>query len=117
MTGMLYCMICMLIPQFLRYYKIDCFENLGQKLSDFTLIGFQVPIPLGCFLVILLLVKSVVLIFFFEMMIMLVRKVHNTAIVIGSSIGFVGMIVLLLWYFHMDLTVLLMRIFCGIGWS
>ena len=28
-TGMLYCMLCMLIPQFLRYYKIDHFENIG----------------------------------------------------------------------------------------
>ena len=112
-TGMLYCMLCMLIPQFLRYYKIDHFENIGQKLSDFTSVGFQVPISLGCFLVLLVLVKMVAFFFFCEIMIMLIRKVHNTAIVIGAGIGSVGMVVLLLWYFHMDLTVLLMRMLCG----
>ena len=104
-------MVCMLFPQFLRYYKIDHFRNAGQDMQDFTRLEFVKPVSLGIFLLLLLLAKIALFLLLCALLLMLVRSVRNMAVVIGAGIGTVGLAVLLLWYFHMDLAIVFIRMF------
>lgn len=111
MTGMCWCMICTLVPQVLRYCKIDHLKNAGQKMKDFTMLGLDTSISLGMFMLFLILVKAAFFIFVCGLLLILVRKVHNTAVVLGAGVGCIGLVVLLLWYFNMDLTIFFLKMF------
>ena len=110
-TGMSWCLICMLIPQFLRYYNIDQFQSAAQKLSDFTSLGFMSSMCVGSFLALLLVVKIFVFVIVCELLVRLARKVPNASMVVGAGVGSVVLVTLLLWYFHVDLTILILRMF------
>lgn len=101
-TGMLWCMICTLLPQILRYYRIDGFSCMGQRMSDFTMLDLQVDISVGSFLLILFLAKAVLFALVCGLLLILVRKVQNVAIVTGTGVGCTGLTILLLWYFRTD---------------
>lgn len=108
-TGMLYCMLCTLFPQILRYLKIDYFKNAGQKLSDFTMLELNTTISLGGFMLLVFLIKLAFFMISFWVLIILIRKIQNVAIVIGAGVGCVGLGVLLLWYFHVDVTIFFLK--------
>ncbi len=109
-TGMLWCMICTLLPQILRYYRIDGFSCMGQRMSDFTMLDLQVDISIGSFLLILFLAKAVLFVLVCGLLLILVRKVQNVAIVIGTGVGCTGLTILLLWYFRTDLATILLEV-------
>lgn len=111
LTGMFWCMVCMLIPQFLGYYKIDHFRNAGQDMRDFTQLQFHTAVSLGMFILLLFAAKMVLFILVYALLILLIRNVRNMAVVIGAGIGAVGLTVLLLWYFQMDLAMFFIRMF------
>lgn len=112
-TGMLWCMISMLIPQFLRYFKIDHFQNAGQDMKDFTQLRFGTSVSLGIFLLLLIVSKITLFIVVYVLLLLLVRNARNMAMVVGAGIGMIGLTVLLLWYFRMDLAIVFIRMFSG----
>lgn len=111
-AGMYLCAIGALLPQILRYYSIDQFQNAAQKLSDITSMGIHTSMRLGIFMLLLCLAKIAAFVLTCRLLVMLIRKVPNTSIVIGVGVGSIGLVVLLLWYFHMDLAILFLRMFC-----
>ena len=111
MAGMLWCVLCVGIPQILRYFAIDGFTNAGQRLSDFTSIELNTSLTVGAFLVLLFLGKLLLFALAFALVLLLVKKVHNHAVIIGTSICTVGIAVLLLWYFKKDLAAIMIQIF------
>lgn len=113
LTGMLWCVLCVLLPQFLRYLRIDHFENAEQALSDFTMTAFSSGLSVGAFIVLLMLAKAAVFVILCVLLLALVRRVHNTAIILGAGVGCVGLTVLLMWYFGRDLTVIGLGLFMG----
>ncbi len=110
-TGMLYCVLCTLFPQALHYFRIDYLKNAGQKLSDFTMLELNTSISLGGFILLIFLIKISLFIIICWLLIVLIRKIQNAAIVIGTGIGCAGLGVLLLWYFHMDVTIFFLKMF------
>ncbi|MBD5088044.1 MAG: hypothetical protein HDT30_04410 [Clostridiales bacterium] len=110
-TGMFWCMLCTLIPQFLHYYKIDYLQNARQKLQDFTQLELHISISVGIFMLFLLLAKVALFILICGLLLILVRRVHNTSIVIGSGVGCIGLVILLLWYFRIDLSIFFLKAF------
>ncbi|MDE7425254.1 MAG: hypothetical protein K2N51_16460 [Lachnospiraceae bacterium] len=110
-TGMFWCVLCTLIPQFLRYHKIDHFESARQKLQDFTMLELNTSLSIGTFVLLLLLVKILLFILACRLLLMLVRRVCNMELVIGAGAGCIGLVILLLWYFRIDLTIVSLRAF------
>lgn len=108
-TGMGWCLICMLVPQFLRYYNIDQFQSTAQKLSDFTSLGFMSSMCVGNFLALLLVIKILVFVIVCSLLVRLSRKVSNASMIVGAGVGAIALVTLLLWYFHVDLTVLILH--------
>lgn len=107
--GMFWCMVCVLVPQILRYYRIDHFQNIRQQLSDFTLVGWKESLSVGSFIILIFLAKMILFMMVCSLLLKLVRRVHNAVIVIGIGVCCIGIAVLLLWYFHMDITIFFAR--------
>lgn len=103
-------MCSMLIPQILRYEKIDHFQTAGQSLSDLTSIKLESTFSLGMLIAVLLLIKVLLFTAVSISLVMLVRRVESPVIVAGTGLCAAGMAVFLLWYFQMDAAVLLLRI-------
>ena len=109
LTGMFFSLISMLIPQCMRYYNIDHFKSVKQSLADITSLHFTTTMSVGSFLFILLLAKIVLFGIVCGFLFLLVRKIPNASIVIGIGVGLIGVAILLLWYFHMDMTIFILR--------
>lgn len=107
-TGMIWCMLCMFLPQFLRYYRIDGFQSGAQKLSYFTQTEWSTSLWLEIGILFLFLLKIGLFVLLFALLLMLIKRVHNTSIIIGAGVGGIGLVILFLWYFHIDLTIFLL---------
>ena len=96
-------------PLFLRYYRIDHFATAGQRLCDFTQVPFTSGAPLWTLLAGTFLLKALCYLAVCLGGSKLSKAVKNETVAVLAGVGIVGAVTILLHYFGLDASQLLIR--------
>lgn len=108
-SGLFWFTICQLLPQIVRYAKVEQFQGIRQQLCNFTSVEYVSTVTVGGLLLATLLGKILVCFAVGILLLLLVRKVSNTAIVIGIGVGILGLFSLLFAFLRLDVTILILQ--------
>lgn len=108
-VGVLFAIICGLIPQIVRYANVEQFHTMQQQMCDVTILNCNAHITLGNFLIFVWIIKVFVSCLAGVVLLLLVRKIQNEAMIVGIGVGAVGIAVLLLMYCNLDITILILQ--------
>lgn len=101
--------LLMELPLFLRYYRIDHFATVEQKVCDITMGNFSSGVSLGAMLLLLFLLKALSFAAVCFAGLKLSRAMKSEMPALLTGIGIAGGIALILHHFEADIATLLMK--------
>ncbi len=108
--GTLIIFILTQLPLLMGFYGIDSFAVLSQKMSDLTWTLFSGEMTIGTFLFILFLLKAITFSLGAFGGVQISKVTHNEAITNIIGIGVIGIVAVMLLYFHIDISVAMLRL-------
>lgn len=97
------------LPLFLRYYRIDRFATVGQRLCDFTRVPFASSAPLWVMLAGAFLLKALSYTAVCLGGLRLSSATKNETVTVLAGVGTVGAVMVILRYLNLDANLLLIR--------
>ncbi len=98
------------LPIGIRYFLIDNGQVLGQKMSDLTLLALRGNLTMGVFLIVVFLGKALLFAATSYTGLLLSRKCGNEMVTNIIAIGTIGILLIVLYYFRMDISTTLLSL-------